>query len=118
MGKKISTEQMENNLGICRSMDNRLLFPDRVDITINDFEKRSLLKTLWEKKKMLVTSIFSFIRNVFNPFLNKFLFLVTFILLSANASNLDHSLPSFGKELKEKGKSDTGTDKKKLSTAG
>ena len=28
---------------------------------------RSLLKTLWEKEKMLVTSIFSFSRNVFYP---------------------------------------------------
>ena len=35
---------------------------------------RSLLKTLWEKEKMLVTSIFSFSHNVFYPSLNKFQF--------------------------------------------
>ena len=28
----------------------------------------SLLKTLWEKEKLLVTSIFSFSHSVFNPF--------------------------------------------------
>ena len=33
--------------------------------TFNDPEKRRLLKTLWENEKMLVTSIFSFSRNVF-----------------------------------------------------
>ena len=33
---------------------------------------RSLLKTLWEKEKMLVTSIFSFFHNVFYPSQNKF----------------------------------------------
>ena len=31
-------------------------------------EKQTLLKTLWEKEKMLVTSIFSFSHNVFYPF--------------------------------------------------
>ena len=35
---------------------------------------RSLLKTLWKKEKMLVTSIFSFSHNVFYPFKNKFQF--------------------------------------------
>ena len=35
---------------------------------------KSLLKTLWEKEKMLVTSIFSFSHNVFYPFQNKFQF--------------------------------------------
>ena len=42
-----------------------------------DFErpcKRSLLKTLREKEKMLVTSIFSFSHNVFYSFQNRFQF--------------------------------------------
>ena len=34
--------------------------------------KVSLMKTLWEKKKMLVTSIFSFSHNDFNPTRGKF----------------------------------------------
>ena len=34
--------------------------------------RRSLLKTLWGKEKMLVSSIFSFSHNVFNIFQNKF----------------------------------------------
>ena len=36
--------------------------------------QRSLLKTLWEKEKILVTSIFSFSHNVFYPSQNKFQF--------------------------------------------
>ena len=31
----------------------------------NDSKKKAFLKTLWEKKKMLLTSIFSFSHNVF-----------------------------------------------------
>ena len=34
-------------------------------LTFNDLEKGSHLKTLWEKEKMLVTSIFSFSYKVF-----------------------------------------------------
>ena len=34
--------------------------------------KKSLLETLWEKEKILVTSIFSFSHNVFYPSQNKF----------------------------------------------
>ena len=34
--------------------------------------EKSLLKTLWEKEKMLVTSIFSFSHNVFHSSQNKF----------------------------------------------
>ena len=53
---------------------------------------------------MLVTSIFFFSDNVFYPsqnkFQNKFLFLVTVILSSANAVDLDQAkYLSFGKEL-------------------
>ena len=39
--------------------------------TFNDPQERSLLKTLWEKEKMLVTSIFSFSQNVFNTIKDK-----------------------------------------------
>ena len=59
------------------------------------------MKTLREKEKMLVTSIFSFSHNVFDPIKHKeVIILANFILLSANASNLDQSgVLSFGKEL-------------------
>ena len=36
--------------------------------------EKNLLKTLWEKEKTLVTSIFSFSQNVFYHFQNKFQF--------------------------------------------
>ena len=52
---------------------------------------KSLLKTLWEKNKMLVTSILFFSHNVFYPMKDKFKFLVTFNLSSANAFILDQS---------------------------
>ena len=52
--------------------------------TFNDPEKRRLLKTLWEKKKMLVTSIFSISTYVFYPSKKEFQFQITIILLSAN----------------------------------
>ena len=50
---------------------------------------------------MLITSMFSF-PDVFYPSLNKFqFFLITSILLSANALNLDRTkILSFGKDLK------------------
>ena len=57
----------------------------------NDPHIGSLLKTLWKKVKMLVTSISSFSHNVFYPIQNNFHFSVTLILLSANAFNLDQS---------------------------
>ena len=50
--------------------------------------KRSLLKTLWEKVKMLVTSIFSFFHNVFYPSKTNLNFSVTFILSYANTFNI------------------------------
>ena len=58
------------------------------------------LKTLWEKEKMLVTNIFSFSNNVYNPIKDQIISLSPLILLSANAFNFDPSkiLP-FGKEL-------------------
>ena len=62
------------------------------------FGKR--LKKLWEKEKMLVTSIFSFYHNVFYPYQHKFQFFNTH-LSSANSSNLDRSRNlSFGQESK------------------
>ena len=45
---------------------------------------------MWEKEKMLVTSIFSFSHNIFYNSQNKFYFFNLFFL-SANASNLDQS---------------------------
>ena len=48
----------------------------------------------------MLTSIFSFSHNLFYPSQNKFQFSATFILLSANAYNLDQSkILSFGREL-------------------
>ena len=68
--------------------------------TILTFNKRSLLKTLWEKEEMLVTSIFSFSHNVFYPSQNKFQFFSHIYLSSANAFSLNQSkILSFGKEL-------------------
>ena len=66
---------------------------------------RGLLKTLWEKEKMLVTSIFSLSHNVlFSMFstLSKtnYHFLAKLNLWSANAFNLVSSnILSFGKDL-------------------
>ena len=53
-------------------------------------KERSLLKILWEKEKMLVTSILS-LSHVFYLSQNKFQFLVFFILSSANAFNVDQT---------------------------
>ena len=66
-----------------------------------DLIKESFSKTLWEKEKMLVTSIFSFSHNNFYPFQREFLYLsYIFNLSSASAFNLDQSkILSFGKEL-------------------
>ena len=44
--------------------------------------RRNLLKTLWEKEKMLVTSIFSFSLNVFNPRVNFYMLILKCRLLS------------------------------------
>ena len=40
--------------------------------TFDALEETNLLKTAWKKKKMLVTSIFSFSHNVFYPMKDKF----------------------------------------------
>ena len=49
--------------------------------TFNDPEhERGLLKTLWEKEKMLETSVFPFSQNIFYPSQKEFLFWVTFIV--------------------------------------
>ena len=62
--------------------------------------KDFFLKTLREKKKMLVTSIFFFSHNVFNSTKDKKKNYSIFILSSANAFNLDQSkILLFGKEL-------------------
>ena len=60
----------------------------------------SLLKTLWEKEKMLVTRIFSSSHSVSALHKVNFSFRVTFILSPANAINLDKAkILTFGKEL-------------------
>ena len=65
------------------------------------FNDPRLLKTFWEKEKMLVTSIFSFSHNVFYSY-HKTNFNISFILVFANTFNLDFSkILSFGKELNE-----------------
>ena len=51
----------------------------------------SLLKTLWEKEKLLVTSNFSFSHIVFYPFKNFLPFSSNFKLLSADSFNLVES---------------------------
>ena len=68
-------------------------------LTFNNIEKEEFRKTLLEKEKMLVTSIFSFSQNVFYPSLNKFQFFHSHFFSSANAFNLDQfKVLSFGKE--------------------
>ena len=59
----------------------------------------SLLKTLWEKEKMLVTSIFSFPHSVFYSMKKKIIILATFNLSSVNAFNsVMFKILLFGKE--------------------
>ena len=56
----------------------QILYNSTLYNTIPTFQhlwKKQLLKTLWEKEKMLVTSIFFFSRNVFYSFQPKFQFL-------------------------------------------
>ena len=62
----------------------------------------SLLKTLWEKEKLLVTSNFSFSRSVFYPFWRTFChFVLNLKLSSPDSFSLDQSQNlSFGKGLK------------------
>ena len=64
----------------------------------------SLLKTFWEKKKMLLTNIFSFFPQCFLPFPKRISIFDTHLsCLNANALNFDWSnILSFGKELKKK----------------
>ena len=71
--------------------------------TFNHARKKHILKTLREKEKMLVTSIFSFFpHNVFHPFQTNFNFSIAFILSSVNAFNLEQSINlSSGNGLRE-----------------
>ena len=61
-------------------------------------------KPLWEKEKMIVTSIFSFSHHAYYPSQKKKInFSVASIFLSANAFNLHQSeILSIGKELTER----------------
>ena len=52
---------------------------------------KKLLKTLLEKEKILVTSIFSFSHDDFNPIKDKFQVWESLNLSSVNAFNLDKS---------------------------
>ena len=62
---------------------------DHTILTFNDPKKEAFLKTLWEKEKMLITSIFStMFSTIPEPNLN---FSFTSILSSANAFNMDRS---------------------------
>ena len=55
-------------------------------------QETSLLKTLWEKEKLLVTSNFSFFPTVFSTHLDNFLpFLSDLKLLSANSFSWEES---------------------------
>ena len=61
---------------------------------------KSLLKTLWEKKKMLIISIFFFSHNISILWKTTLTFRVTLNLSSANAFNLGKcKISSSGKEL-------------------
>ena len=71
MVSKAFTLRLLNTSGFC---SKELLFTTQSP-TFNDLETRSLLKTLWKKEKMLVTSIFSFPHNVFYLSQSKFQFL-------------------------------------------
>ena len=64
-------------------------------------QEKSFLKTLWEKEKMLVTSIFSFSHSVFYPVSDRNHHLsYSFFLSSANAFNLvTCKILLFGKQL-------------------
>ena len=44
-------------------------------MTYDFLEEKTILKTLWEKKKMLVTSIFFFSHSIFYPFKEEFHYL-------------------------------------------
>ena len=59
-------ERLEKTAGyICDGNQTLISIPLFNDIEIE------LSKTLWEKEKMLVTSIFSFFHNVFYPFTDR-----------------------------------------------
>ena len=62
--------------------------------TFDALEEKAFLKTLWEKKKMLVTSIFFFFHNVFCPMKHNLNVLSNIDLASANAFNLPKILSS------------------------
>ena len=59
-------------------------------LTFNNLEKE-VLKTLWEKEKMLVTSIFSFSHSVFYPYQNRFQFFNHIYFVVCKNSILDLS---------------------------
>ena len=68
-------------------------FPHNADF--EDLWKRNHLKTVWEKEKMLVTSIFSFSQNVFYPFKLKFQFLSHIYCVICNCFQFGQDLNFF-----------------------
>ena len=52
-------------------------------------DPKMAFETLWEKEKVLITSIFSFSHNVFYHIMDKFIIWATVSLSSVNAFNLD-----------------------------
>ena len=62
----------------------------------------SLLKTLWEKKKLLVTSNFSFSRSVFYPFRELFANSIKFEIVSLNIFYCQNKIQIFHDTNKER----------------
>ena len=84
---------------LCPYLPNILTVFTTQSRLFNDLGRR-LWKILWEKEKMLVTSIISFFHIVFYPIKEIIIILRTLILSSANAFNLDQAkILSFGKVL-------------------
>ena len=96
---------LEQNLSIMfffinSFLNSKVLTLYHTILTSKDPEKEKVLKTLWEKLKMLVTSTFSFFHNVFYPSQNNFQVLgyIYFVVCKSFELRLVYNF-SFGKEL-------------------
>ena len=89
IGQNTDPNLMFHNLQPCITS-----LPHNPDLTTL---RKRLLKTFWEREKMLVTSIS---QNVFYPFRNKFQFF-SHIFLGVCKSFLQPKVLMFGKELKQ-----------------
>ena len=76
------------------------VFPSSQNVFFNPFPNKpwllracsiSLLKTLWEKKKLLVTSNFSFSHSVFYPYEELSTIFITFEICRLQTLNLEES---------------------------